>query len=61
MENIKANQEIRKFIKDNNLKHYEVANMLGIGETTLVRKLRIELPEEEKENILNIISTNLKK
>lgn len=55
----KKNQEIRKFIKEKNLKQYEVAKMLGIGETTLVRKLRTELKQEEKQQILDTISKNI--
>lgn len=51
-----ANQDIRQAIKKANLKHWEVAELIGLSETTLVRKLRKELPEEEKKNILKIIS-----
>lgn len=51
-----ANQDIRKAIKNADLKHWEVAELIGFSETTLVRKLRKELPEEEKKNILKIIS-----
>ena len=51
-----ANQDIRQAIKKANLKHWELAKLMGFSETTLVRKLREELPEEEKKSILKIIS-----
>lgn len=55
MQNI-ANQDIRQAIKTANLKHWKLAKLMGVSETTLVRKLREELPEEEKQKILKIIS-----
>lgn len=53
-----ANEEIRKLIKQSKLRHWEVADLLGISETTFVRKLRYELPKAEKEKILKIINKN---
>lgn len=50
------NENIRLFIKQSGLKHWQVAKALGIGESTFVRWLREELPETEKEKILAIIS-----
>ena len=52
---MKANEEIRRAIKEKGIKQWEVADLLGIGETSLVRKLRKELPEKEKERILTVI------
>ena len=46
-----ANEDIRKLIKEENLKHWKLAERLGISETTLVRKLRKELNTKEKEII----------
>lgn len=43
-------------IKNHVLK-YEVANKLGITDTSLSRKLRTELTKEEKEKIFKIIET----
>ena len=37
------------------LKNYQLAELLGITETSLSRKLRNELPSDEKEKILNVI------
>lgn len=49
------NIEIRKTMKERRLFNYELAEALGISEFTLSRKLRKELPQEEKNKILQII------
>lgn len=49
------NLEIRQAMKERRLFNYELAEMLGISEFTLSRKLRKELPEDEKERILDVI------
>lgn len=46
-----ANEDIRRLIRDNYMRHWELAEQLGISESTLVRKLRKELTTEEKEII----------
>jgi len=46
-----ANEDIRYLIKDKCLKHWKLAQRLGISEATLVRKLRKELGTDEKEQI----------
>lgn len=52
---IVKNQEIRNAMKENNIKQWELAEMLGISENTMCRKLRKELPDEDKQRILEII------
>lgn len=49
------NQKIRIAMIQNNVKQYEVAKLLGISETSLCRKLREELPEDEQNEIVAII------
>ena len=49
------NLEIRQAMKENRIFSYEVAEALGIAETTMCRKLRKELPPEEKQRILKTI------
>lgn len=49
------NLEVRVAIKNARLFNYEVAAELGISETYFSRKLRKELPDEEREMILTII------
>ncbi len=55
MRKIKANLDIRETLKAVNIAQWELANKLNISETTLVRRLRKELPEDEKQKILKII------
>ncbi len=49
------NTDIRIQLKKTGVRQWQVAETLGIGESTLCRKMRKELPEEEKEIILNAI------
>ena len=55
-----ANSEIRVRLAETGVKQYEVAEYLKIAETSFSRKLRNELPAEEKSLILQI-SDNLSK
>ena len=52
---VKKNAEIRQVLKKKGIKHWQVADAMGISEATMVRRLRKELPEEEKARILQII------
>ena len=49
------NLEIRRNLKEAGLYQWMLAEKMGIAEQTLVRKLRRELPEEEKQKIFAII------
>ena len=51
----KPNQDIRDMLKDNGLTQYELSKALGIGETTLYRRLRDELPEDQKQEYMKAI------
>ena len=37
-----SNSDIRNLLKAKNIKHWKLADLLGVSETTLVRKLRKE-------------------
>ena len=50
-----ANLDIRNAIKEAKLKHWQVADLLKISEATLVRKLRKELSNEEKQKIFEVL------
>lgn len=54
-----ANSEIKEKAKQSGVRLWQVADKLGITDGMLSRKLRKELPEAEKNNILQIID-NLK-
>ena len=57
---IKANQDIRRKIVTNDLKYWQVANAYGVTDATFSKKLRLELPEEEKSKINSIIDELVK-
>lgn len=49
------NQKIRFALLENNMKQWELADLMGISEAVLSRRLRKELPEEEQERIVALI------
>ena len=51
----RPNQDIRDMLKDNGLTQYELSKALGIGETTLYRRLRDELSEDQKQEYMKVI------
>ena len=50
------NQDIKDLAKEKNVKLWQVADKLGIADTTFCRKLRHELSHDEKERIKAIIN-----
>ena len=54
MANLK-NKDIREAAKNAGVRMWEVARFLGYGENTLTRRLRDELPDDEKARIFEII------
>ena len=50
-----ANEDIRAAIKNSKIKYWQVANEYGINDGNFSRKLRKELPQDEKEKIFYII------
>lgn len=51
-----ANKDIRDQIQKNRLRYWEVANALGITDTTFSKKLRNEFPEDYKTKITDVIN-----
>lgn len=49
------NQKVRFALLENNMKQWELADLMGVSETVLSRRLRKELPEEEQERIVALI------
>lgn len=49
------NKEIRLAIGARGFKYWQVADALGISESVFSRKLRKELPDDEKQAILAVI------
>ena len=52
---MRTNEDVRRAMGAAGLKQWEVAEALGVLECNLSRKLRKELPTEEKEKILAVI------
>lgn len=52
---MKANCEIRSECRKYGIKLWELAAWIGISEATMTRKLRQELPSEQRDHILNMI------
>lgn len=50
-----ANREIREKAKANNVRLWQIAEQVGINDGNFSRKMRKELPQQEKEKILKII------
>lgn len=50
-----TNQDIRRTAAGAGVKLWQIADALGIADCNFSRKLRKELPQEEKEKILAII------
>lgn len=50
------NMNLRRTAKAAKVPLWRIAEVLGISEPTMTRKLRRELPEKEKRKILDIIS-----
>ena len=50
-----SNQDIRRTAAGAGVKLWKIADALGIADCSLSRKLRKELPQEEKEEIFTII------
>ena len=50
-----VNQDVRRAAAGAGIKLWQIADALGIADCSLSRKLRKELPQEEKEKIFSII------
>lgn len=49
------NLELRQYAKQNNVKLWRVAEKLGMQDSSFSRKLRHELPEEDRRKIMELI------
>ena len=52
---MKPNQDIRNAVEENGFKLWKLAEALGIYDGNLSRKLRRELPTDQKEHIFRVI------
>ena len=51
----KANKDIRERISKAGLRHWQVADALGLCDTSFCRRLRHELSADEKERVVSVI------
>ena len=51
----RKNKEIREAARAAGVRLWQIADDMGVSEATLIRKLRHELPDEERLKILAII------
>lgn len=49
------NKDIRTYAKENNVKLWQIAKAMGISDPTMTRKLRSELPEQDKQTFRRIV------
>lgn len=49
------NKRIKEALFNTQIRQYELVSILGISESTLTRKLRNELPDEEQDKIVRLI------
>ena len=54
---MKANQTIRDAAKRMGIKHWQIAEHLGISEPTIVRWLRVPLSTEKEKVVMKAIET----
>ena len=52
-----ANESLRKLTKEKKVRLWEIGYAMGVSEATIVRKLRLELSESEKEKFITIINS----
>ena len=57
---MKANPNVRECAKLNGVKHWQIANHLGVSEQTFMRWLRLPLSAEKEERILMAIAAIVK-
>lgn len=50
-----SNEQLKFEIKKNGLTQWQLADLMGISESTLIRKLRHPLSEDEEKKILDLI------
>ena len=53
---MKANLIVRETAKKKGVKHWQIANYLGVSEQTFMRWMRFPLSAEKEEMILNAIN-----
>lgn len=58
--NKKNNIAVRETADRNHLFVYQIAQIMGISESALVKKMRTEWPEEEQQRVIKLIEDYIK-
>lgn len=56
MVRVKANLDVRECAKSAGVYLWQIAAAIGVSEPTFNRRMRVEMPETEKEQVKKIIS-----
>lgn len=54
------NKKVRLTLMEQGVKYYELADLMGVSEATLGRKLRKEMPEEEQQRLVKLVEEAVK-
>ena len=57
---VKANQEIRNYMEKHHITMWQLGAKLGRSDNTMIRRLRIELTEQEKAELLTAMAEIVK-
>ena len=50
-----SNTDVRQYAKKNGVFFWQCAQAMGVSESTMTRRLRTELPEQDKQTLFQII------
>jgi len=50
------NKDLRTYAKEKGVFFWQIAKVMGISEPTMTRRLREELPEQDKQEFIRIIN-----
>lgn len=57
---MKANQEIRDYMEKHRITMWQLGAKLGRSDNTMIRRLRMELPEQDKEMLFSAMAEIVK-
>lgn len=57
---MKANQDIRDYMEKHHITMWQVGAKIGRSEVTMIRRLRMELSEEDKQVLLGVMAEIIK-
>jgi len=57
---VKANQDIREYMEKHRITMWQLGAKLGRSDNTMIRRLRMELPEQDKEILFSAMAEIVK-